>query len=124
MGTVHYIAKTNDVWIKNLIEFKEGLKGYICGDFGSPVQYYYSDYKKRSKKARINFSASDFTQHVWKKDDANDTLDFYQYIQQHLVEGEICTIHLVTFEHAHDLMIEKIEITNDAVIETVILEDE
>lgn len=122
MAQERSIARTTDFWVKNLNDFKEGLKDYIGGDYDSPVRYHYSDYKRRSKKALINMSSEDFSTDAWKRDNLHERLDLLQYIQQHLADGEECIIHLVTYEHGSDMAISKYHISAESVSETSILE--
>lgn len=122
MGNVHCIAKTNDFWIKNLITFKEELKGYIGGENETPVSYNYEDYKRRSKKALMNMSSEDFSEQVYKNPKDNEGMNLLEFIQSHIVEGETCVIHLVSYEHANDMMITKYSITSHSIDEISILD--
>lgn len=122
MGNTTYIAKSNSFWIKNLIQFKEGLKGFVGGEFDTPVNYHYEDYKKRSKKALVSVSSGDFGTDLYNEETEQD-LNFLNYIKEHILEGETCIIHLVSFEHPNDMSIEKYIITSESLEIEVILED-
>lgn len=105
MGSVKYIANSNEFWVNNLNDFKEGLEGYVGGEWESDVAYIYSDYKRRSKKALIKMDSTDFSIDLHKKDDYDDELDLLPYIQQHLALGSEAIIHLVEYEHPGDMSI-------------------
>lgn len=105
MGSVKYIANSNEFWVKNLNDFKDGLIGYVGGEWESDVAYIYSDYKRGSKKALIKMDSTDFSIDLHKKDDYDDQLDLLPYIQQHILEGEEAIIHLVEYEHPGDMSI-------------------
>lgn len=122
MGNVTYIAKSNSFWVKNLNEFKEGLKGFVGGEFNTPVNYHYEDYKKRSKKALVSVSSSDFDTDLYNEKTEKE-LDFLDYIRNYIVEGETCIIHLVSYEHPNDMSIDKYTITSESVEREIILED-
>lgn len=122
MGNVYKIARTNDFWVNNLNNFKEGLKGFVGGEFGSEIQYSYSEYKKRSNKALINMSSEDFSVGVWQQDNDDIELDLLDYIQEHIVDGEEVEIHLVEYEHASDMCITKFIITKNDINFVEILE--
>ena len=123
VGNTYYIGKSNSFWINNLPDFKNGLKGFVGGEHASPVQFNYEDYKRRSKKALINVSSGDFDTNLHHKDNDEIELDFLEYIQSFIIEGETCTIHLVTYEHAGDMSITKYIVTSNDISEVYILED-
>lgn len=123
MGSVKYIAHSNEFWVKNLNDFKEGLKGYVGGEWESPVRYNYTDYKRRSKKALIKMDSEDFTPEVHHKDDYDDQLDLLEYIKCHILEGEEAIIHWVSYEHPGDMSIFKYVITDLSVQQITILEN-
>lgn len=122
MGNVHYVTKTNEFWIKNLNDFKEGLKGYVGGEHDSPVRFSYSDYKRRSKKALIDLNSEDFSVDIYPRDDYHKSMNFLEYIQQHLVEEEQAVIHLVAYEHAGDMCIYKYIVTPESIQSSTILD--
>lgn len=123
MGNVTYIANSNYFWINNLPEFKEGIKGFVGGEHESDVSYFFSDYKKRSKKALMNMSSEDFSIHVYREDDNDIELNLLEFIKSFIVEGETCIIHEVAYEHAGDMCITKYEVTSTEIKETVILDN-
>lgn len=123
MGNVTSIAKSNEFWIKNLNEFKEGLKGYIGGEYESPPSYQYSDYKKKSKRALISLNSEDFSLDYYKENNEDELLDFLEYIKLHILEDETCVIHLVTYEHSGDMEIFKYSVTSKSIQEEIILGD-
>lgn len=122
MGNVHYVARTNQFWIKNLNDFKEGLKGYIGGEHGTQIRFFYHDYKKRSKQALIDMNSEDFADLAWNHENSEHTLDILEYIKTHIVEGEECTIHLVSYEHAGDMSITKYVVSFENIQQQEILE--
>lgn len=121
MGNVYYIANSNDFWINNLNEFKEGLKGFSGGEFNSEVQYSYSDYKRKSKKALVNMSSDDFG--VYLSRETGEELFLLEYIQKFIVEGETCIIHEVSYEHGSDMCITMYIITSENIKEKCLLDN-
>lgn len=122
MGSVNYIAHSNEFWVKNLNDFKEGLKDYVGGEWESPVRFQYNDYKRRSKKALIKMDSEDFTPEVHHKHDYENQLNLLEYIQQHIDVGQQAVIHLVEYEHAGDMSITRYMVTDFSIDVTKILE--
>lgn len=119
MGTYYSVANSNEFKIKNLGDFKEGLRGYLGGEHDAPFQFNYSDYKRKSKEAILTVSSDDFSQILIRNESRIDT---YEYIQDHIKEGEKCVIHLVEYEHGSDMEITRIEITSEVIAVVAILE--
>lgn len=117
MGHVHEIVRSNWFGIQNLTAFKEGLKGF-AGEFGN-FHFSYEDVKRRSKKANINISSEQFDRYL--ENDREEQLDILAYIQLHIQEGDTCTLHAVSYEHALDLSISKYTVTSDGIVEDEIL---
>lgn len=121
MGNVTSIASSNSFKVKNLNDFKDGLKGFVGGEFETEMNYFYSDYKRRSKNALIEICADDFSKHLSRKDDDSVDINILEYIQKHILEGEQCTIHHVEYEHPGDMCIYKYIINSNRIEEIEIL---
>ncbi|MEK4025416.1 hypothetical protein [Sporosarcina sp. FSL W7-1283] len=118
MGHIVEIARSNDFIVKNLHNFKEGLRGFR-GEFGE-FQFDYHGLKRRSKNAYVNVSSSHFEQ--WLENELEQEMDTLEYIQKHIKEGEECVIHLISYEHPMDMSITKYNITDISIKEYTILE--
>lgn len=123
MGNLHSIAKSNDFWVKNLNDFKEGLEGFVGGEEESEVEYSYSDYKKGSEKALINISSDCFISDLWHRENPDDIqdIDFLEYIQSHLVEGEEVILHWICYEYVNDMSINRLRVTPEHIENTFLL---
>lgn len=123
MGQVTTVARISSFWVKNLDAFVLPLREYeYAGEYNSDIHCLYSDYRKRNRKALIDMSTHNFSEIVLKKGEEEETLDLYSHIQMHLLTGEICTVHLVSYEHAADMSIEKIVITESSIERTTLVE--
>lgn len=131
IGVVHNIAKSNTFMVKNLKDFQKGLEPYVGGDFGdNPLEFTYSGGTKKGNHIEIDIAAYDFSDMLFVQDESltdddgqllPETLNVYEYIQEHLESG-IVLIHLVSYEHPADMTITHIQITKDSIQKISILE--
>lgn len=124
MGHVKNVAKSTDFIVKNWHDFKDGLQGYVGGDGESPLNYSYFNTKRRSKNGTIHIHEShDFSEFLYKQGNYDDCLNLLEYIQEHMLEGEECIIHHVSYEHPMDMCIYKYTINKHSILEETILDD-
>lgn len=114
LGHVTKVARGNDFKVKDLREFQEGLKGYLGYDTEQPLDYNYTDYKRRSKEAVINLSTVNFSECFYKE--GEEDIDLIKYIKNHVEDGSVCKLYVVEYEQGGDMEITRYRITSKEII--------
>lgn len=120
MGTVYSIATSNSFKVKNLNEFRNGLKDYIGGHHETPLTFTWEGGSKKSNNVSITINSTDFSECLYNE--LEEEINILKYIQEHLADSETATIHNVEYEHPSDMCIYKYIIRKDSIDNFTILE--
>lgn len=121
MELTHSISKSNRFAINNLIDFKEGLKGFVGK--GSNIPLLFNSYvdKRKSQEATINITSNKFHRYLQSQTDEDSIIDTLEYIKSHIKEGDKCILVLVEADYGATMTVTKIKITNHQIEQIEVL---